>query len=64
MTKEVDPHRITCTQCGNDYDPGDLTQVLYHQVHEPVPVLLNDNGEPARGIRIRGPRVDPDNEED
>jgi len=27
---------MKCNECGKDFDPEDLTQALYHEVHRPV----------------------------
>lgn len=43
---------MICGECGKEYDPTDLTQVMYHQKHEPVEVLLSTKGEPIRGVKI------------
>lgn len=40
---------ITCNVCGKKFDPADLTQVAYHEVHRPVPVVVGADGEPLRG---------------
>lgn len=39
--------------CGERFDPGDLTQVLYHESHKPVPVALGTDGEPIRGEAMK-----------
>lgn len=41
-----------CAVCGKKFDPADLTQVLYHMKHEPVPVLTDTNGQPIRGEKV------------
>ena len=37
--KEQQEHYMTCSVCGEPFDMRDLTQVLYHEVHKPVPVI-------------------------
>ena len=37
--KEQQEHYMTCSVCGDPFDMRDLTQVLYHEVHKPVPVI-------------------------
>jgi DNA repair exonuclease SbcCD ATPase subunit len=41
-------HAMVCPACGKTFDMRDLTQVLAHQVHEPV-----------RELGITGTRVEP-----
>ncbi|KKM74639.1 hypothetical protein LCGC14_1398440, partial [marine sediment metagenome] len=43
------PEGIKCAVCGKEFDPADLTQVVYHEVHRPVPIIVGADGEPLRG---------------
>ncbi len=52
---------ITCSVCGEKFDPGDLTQVFYHEEHGPVPVLIGTDGKPIRGKRVETGKDDNGN---
>lgn len=54
--KETD--QIRCNVCNELFDPGDLTQVAYHEIHRPVPVLIGTDGKPIQGTRKDKPSVD------
>ncbi|KKN06327.1 hypothetical protein LCGC14_1078230 [marine sediment metagenome] len=43
------PEGIKCAVCGKEFNPADLAQVGYHEVHRPVPVIVGADGEPPRG---------------
>jgi hypothetical protein len=32
-----DSERIQCRVCGELFNPGDLDQVIFHEVHRPMP---------------------------
>lgn len=40
---------VKCADCGDAFDPTNLTEVLYHERHKPVPVLETEAGEPIVG---------------
>ena len=52
MPDKEQEDRILCDECRRYFNPADLTDVLYHMRHEPVPVLLDREGNPIRGERV------------
>lgn len=43
---------MQCTGCGVEFDPEDLTQVMYHEIHRPVEVVVNSENEPIYGVKV------------
>jgi hypothetical protein len=45
---------MRCNECGEEFDPADLTQVLYHFTHGPVAVVEDADGNPIFGEPVEG----------
>ncbi len=43
---------MQCNVCGVEFDPADLTQVVYHETHRPTEVITNSKDEPIYGVKV------------
>jgi hypothetical protein len=43
---------MQCNVCGVEFDPADLTQVVYHETHRPIEAITDTRGKLIIGTHV------------